>query len=249
MQVLEAPGDTRAAEQLRESRRAIEAIEPQAPADAPPRKLVFAWTKPDGQPIAKEYTQGPLGHFPVQEFTTRIGEVIDGFTKGEYGDLIGDLFRGEVEMPVKLEADEVNDFITENVAMIQMVVKLFNILPDLQLDIMCMSLGIPRLERPWAKEQLQEPPHRGGLTVEDGFDLLIYFVKQNAPLVREVVLGKARELADVFRLYVLGEDKTETPTSSSSTDSETIPATPTDEGFSLGGTPTTTSSPDTPEND
>lgn len=227
--------DSEAAEAVRESRAAIEAIEP----GIEQRELVFNWTAPDGRPIERAYIQAELGMFPVQEFTTRITEIIESFTEGEMGMKLGELFRGDVKMPTEFTPEAVDGVVEENIQLIRALIKLVNILPGFQLDIMCLSLGVPRREHDWAKEQMQEPPSRGGLTVEDGFDILKWFIRQNAELLRETLLGKARELADEFRLHVLQEDPKE---------NEEKSTTEPDQPASPGGTQSSTSSPATPEN-
>lgn len=204
-------------QQAQESRAAIEAISPSHPPDAMPRVVEFDWIKPDGVPVTKTYVQAQLGMFAVEEFTTRITEIIDSFVKGEFGMKIGELFRGEVEMPVTLDADATQDFVDENEQLIQAAIKLVKIVPALRLDITVLSLGVPRLEMPWAKDCLSEAPYRGGLSVEEGMDILIYFIKQNIPLLRRTLLGKAQELAEEFRLLVAPDEEEETPTSSPST--------------------------------
>lgn len=232
MQVLEAE---EAADQIRQNRKIIDAVE----SDVPSRDVTFQWTRPDGQPIERTYTQAELGMFPTQEFAQMVTEVIAKFTQGEMGMKIGDLFRGQIEVPSITDPDAVNKVIDENIALIQAFIELVRIVPDLQLDILCLSLGVGRAERAWAKEQMQEPPHRGGLTVDDGFDLLKVFIKQNAKLLRETYLGKTRELVETFRLEVLQEDPTKTDSSTEET--PTI-----DQPDSLGSTPSSTSSPPTP---
>jgi hypothetical protein len=213
------------AQQTAESRAAIEAISPSHEPDAMPRELEFDWITPQGQPIKKRYIQAQLGLFAVEEFTTKITEIIDSFVKGDFGMKIGELFRGEVEMPVTLDAEATQDFVDENEQLIQAAVKLVQIIPSLRLDITCWSLGVPRLEVPWAKEQLSEAPYRGGLSVEEGMDILIVFIKQNIPLLRKTLLGKGKELAEEFRLLV-ASDEEETPTSSPSTPQSSETATP-----------------------
>lgn len=221
-------------EQVEKSREAIEALEP----SIFERKLKFRWTTPEGQPIDRVYTQAMLGMFPMQEFSTMVTEILNGFVEGDMGMKLGELFRGDVEMPVSFDPDTVNKTLEENIQLFKAIIKLVQILPDFQLDVMCLSLGVPRREHAWAKEQMQEPPHRGGLTVEEGFDILIVFLKQNADLVRDTVKGKARELVDTFRLEILGQDL----------DSESETEEETEEPSSPGMTPSSTSSPDIPVN-
>lgn len=230
-----------------QSRHAIEALAPSISI----RELRFAWTLPTGESRDVIYVQEPLGMFPSQEFITRISEIIDLFIQGEMGMKLGDLFRGEVEMPASFDPEIVNDAVEENIELIKAFIKLVQMLPDFQLDMMCLSLGIPRQQRNWAKEQLQEPVSRGGLSVDEGFDILIWFIRQNGPLLRETFLGKARELGDEFRIHVLNQEveteSDQTSSSSSSTASSLTPTT-TPTPSSPGGTPSTISSPATPEN-
>lgn len=220
------------------SRAALTAIAPEGYS----RELKFSWIDPGGNPIDKVYIQEQLGYLPVQEFTTRISEILDMFTQGEMRMKLGELFRGEVKMPVTLDEQSVNRFMDDNMVYVEAFLKLIKIVPDLQLDIFLLSLGVPRLERPWAKQQLQEPPSRGGPTVPEGFDLLIHFIKQNGPLLRETLVGKARELGDVFMLHVMGQIPDLEGTA-------TEPETTTEEFASLGGMPSSITSPATPASD
>lgn len=231
---------------VQESRAAIEAISPSHPADALPREVEFDWITPQGQAVQKRYIQGQLGLFAVEEFTTRITGIVDSFMKGEFGMKISELFSGKVEMPVTLNPQETQGFLDENEQLINAFLHLIKIVPDLRLDITVWALGVPRLEQPWAKDCMREAPYRGGLSVEEGMDILILFVKQNVPLLRTTLLGKAQELVEVFRSLVVDEEE-KTQTSSSSTDPSSVttaveeptttePATP-------GGTPSSISSP------
>lgn len=223
-----------------QSRAAIEAIE----SSVFQRDLTFKWIHPDGTLVDRVYTQAQLGMFPVQEFATTVTEVLESFTEGELRMKLGELFQGKVQMPVNLDADTVNSFVDDNMAYIQAFFQLVRKVPELQLDVICLSLGVPRQERAWAKQQLAEPPHRGGLTVEEGFDLLITFIKQNASLLRETLVGKAKELGAVFMEEVLDQipDLEGTATETEKAPTSEVASTP-------GGTPSSTSSLATLEND
>lgn len=229
------PQVSQTTDRIRQNREAIEAMEPATAT----REWKFNWTHPNGQPIEMTYYQEELGLFPAQEFVTIITEILDSFVDGEMGMKIGDLFRGDVKMPVTFDAESVNSVVEDNMQLIKAIVKLVQILPEFQLDIICLSLGVPRKEREWAKTQLSDIPKRGGLTVTDGFDILKYFIQQNASLVKETFLGKARELVDVFRLEILDLEPT-SPTDSTAEEEEMALSSP-------GGTPSSTSSPDIPE--
>lgn len=223
------------AEQVQRSEAATEAIE----SSVPQRILKFHnWILPDGRVLdEKQYVQAPLGMMPANEFTTMVTKVLNQFVQGEMGMKIGELFRGEVAMPKTFDADTVDKVVEDNLEIIKAVLKLFEISPGIQLDIMALSLGVPRKEREWFKECISEPPHRGGLTLDEGFDIFIVFIKQNVPMLKKLATGKAQELVDVFSLEVLGRDPTVDSTVEEETE-ETID--------SPGGTPSSTSSLDTP---
>lgn len=235
---------TEATEQIRQSREAIEALEPKG---HPDRTLTFkGWKLPDGRDAGdRTYTQAELGMFPAQELVTIISEIVDQFTEGEMGLKIGDLFRGDVVLPTNFDADAVDAVVEENIQLVKAIIKLIRVLPEFQLDIITLSLGVPRRERQWVKECLQEPPHRGGLKVDEAFDIFIVFVKQNAPLIKETFSGKASELVEVFQLEIM--DLSPVEDSSDSTDSASSPSGIDPQPASPGGTPSSTSSQPTPE--
>jgi hypothetical protein len=240
MQVTEVQ-DADARAQLERHNRAVKAIDPDS--GAPPRQIIFSWITPEGRlhPNGPTYVQDQLGMFPSQEFALLIKNILRKYVDGEMGKQIGQLFQGNASVPTEFTPDAVNKAVDENMAVIQAIFQLIEDVPGLQQDIICLSLGIPNRERPWAKEAMTAAPYRGGLTVDEGFDLLITFIKQNAELVRETYVGNARELVEVFRLEVLGqtdqdqEETEETPTS-----------TPASTPDSPGGTPSSTSAPFTP---
>lgn len=230
--------DTDAAERLAQSKDAVEALEPGE--GVQPRTLRFdGWRLPDGNPVGEHgrvYVQDQLGMFPMQEFAILVTNALKQFTEGDVGAKIGDLFRGDVQMPITMDADSVNNVVSENEALIVAFIKLVQMVPDLQLSIMCLSLGVPRREREWFKDCVQEPPHRGGLSVDAGFDILKYFVRQNARLLQDTVMGNARELVEIFRVEALGQIPTTTTSALTIEDDQTSP----------GTTPSSTSSVPTP---
>ena len=251
--------EERAAEQVAASREAIEALEPKRQIEALDRVIEFEnWLLPDNTArVKKTYTQAPLGMMDVNEFTTLVGELIEQFTQGEEAGKLGELFRGEVERPVELNPETVNEFVDDNMPIVNAFLKAIRMWPDFQFEIYVMSLGVPRKERPWAKACLMEPPQYGGLTADEGIDLLTHFIRQNARMIREKLLGKIDELVEVFRLEVLREepkkDEDQASSDSGQTETTTHSVTPTSEATetsgtspsSPGSTPSSTSSPAT----
>lgn len=231
--------------ETQKQRAAIEALEPTRPANAMPVQRVFQWTLPNGNAVQKAYVQAELGLFPAQDFGLLVTEIVESFTKGDMGMKIGDLFRGQIDMPSQFTGEAVNTLVDENMALVQAFVKLIQTVPSLQLNILCLSLGVPRLEREWAKSQMQEPPHRGGLSVDDGFELLSTFISQNAVLLRETFVGKAKELVEQFQMEVLQMEPANSSPSTDSTESSELQ--PQEDEPSPGSTPSSTSSLPIPE--
>lgn len=234
-------------QQIQEAQEAIEAIEPAG--KFPPREIVFrGWILPSGQVLEeKRYVQDKLGMFPVQEFTTITTTILNNFLQGDMGIRIGELFRGEVQMPSDFSPESADKVVQDNIELIKAFVKLVEIFPDYQKDIIALSLGVRRGEREWFKDCISEPPHRGGLTVEEGFDLLTVFIQQNAKLIRRVAVGKAQDLVETFMLEVMEREpaqKEETETSST----DQTPAPVQVEPPTPGSTPSSTSSQDIPVN-
>lgn len=230
---------TEADDYIATNKEALEAIS----SSIPQREIAFeGWVMPNGMPVdgAKIYIQGELGMFYAQEFATIIAATLRGFVSGEMGMKLGDLFRGDIQKPVTYDPEELDKAVDENRELIAAFFKLIEIAPGLQKDIICLSLGIDSRERPWAKEQFSGPISRGGLSIPEAFDILKWFVRQNAKLLRETFVGEAQELAEIFRLEVLGQTPTETV---ESTATEREPAL----AGSLGGTQSSTSSPPTPD--
>ena len=116
--------------------------------------------------------------------------------------------------------------IEENQAIIDVVFKLVEIAPDFQLDVIALSLGVHPRRVEWFKEAISDPPHRGGLTITEGFDILKTFIRQNASEIRDFFVDEATSLVKEFRLAVGMEDE------EGESDSST------------GGTPSSTTSQD-----
>jgi hypothetical protein len=225
-------------EALAQSRQQLEALRPSVPS----RIVSFPqMVMPDGRTRQDfDAIQEQLGMFGVQDFVTMMGEVIEDFTKGEFGIKLGQLFTGEASMPTDFTAEKVDEAIEENMAFVQAFLKLIRIVPSLQLDIYCLSLGIAPDQRDWFKSAIQRPPSQGGLSVDDGFDLLYTFIRQNAKLIRRFFSEKGAELVRVFRTEVLEEvEGTATEVSTDTPPTNQSPGLPTG---SPGSTPSSISS-------
>lgn len=196
-----------------------------------------------GNMVERVYFQEELGVFPKQKFITLMTSEINQFVKGEYGVKIGELFRGDLrqKMPTEINEQTVTNVVEENSKIIETVIEVINRLPDLQTNIIALSLGVPTHEFDWFRKAIQEPPRRGGLTDDEFVDILKFFMRQNVDALRRFFTQKAVELVDEFRLTVMGEqpEEAESETSEPSTPMANPPTSP-------GSTPSTTSSQPTP---
>jgi hypothetical protein len=192
-------------EDLTKSEGAVEALMPSTSA----RVLRFSLVNDQGVMQPYEFTQATLGFVPIQKFFNQVRREIQNFVKGEYGIKLGELFRGEVSMPAasELVSSDVDKVIEDNQAVIDVIFKLIEIAPDFQLDVIALSLGVQTSRVEWFKGAISEPPHRGGLTVSEGFDILKTFIRQNASEIRGFFEEEATSLAKEFRLAVGMEDE------------------------------------------
>jgi hypothetical protein len=254
---MRAIDETAVDDPVEQSKQAIEDISPSVSS----RVLEFEWINPNTRTLEKfQFTQEALGFFPVQEFNALLADTAKSFTDGTNGLKLGDLFspkvRQQIEVPqgVALTEEGVNKVVDEiGVELIQGFFYLIKILPEFQLDVICMSLGVPPGQRAWVKEQLKQPISKNGLKIDEGFDILSVFIQQNVREIKRFLFEKATDLFSLAQREVLGDDQQseeepieatalEIPTGTPVTE-EPMPA-PT----SPGGTPSSTSSPDIPVN-
>jgi hypothetical protein len=236
-------------QQVADSQKAIESLE----SSVPHRIVKFNWFNTDGSPLVAEYSQEELGFFGVQEFTTLTTDSVRELTreqKDEFGNVISpglkisELFSNtdlqkQMANPTTFDVEQLEKTVDQNEKLINGFLSLIKMLPGYQQEVLCMSLGVPRNNREWVKLQFQEPVSRGGLSVKDGFDLINTFIIQNAPVIRDFFAGQGKQLIATFQEHVLQQTPAE---------DETTTEVPKAAPASLGGTPSSTSSPDIQEN-
>lgn len=215
---------------LERSEEAVEALMPSTSTRVLEMKLLLLG--PDGHLTDQfrdfEYVQATLGFGPIQDFFNKIGKEIKKFAKGEYGmniaDLIGGDIRQKISAPNELSGEQVQKLVDDNQAIIDVFLALIREIPELEWDIIALSLGVPRGQIEWFKLAITEPPHRGGLTIDEGFDILKVFVRQNAAAVRRFFEDQGKALFQEIQ--------------------EALEPPKTEENLSTGGTPSSTTAPD-----
>jgi hypothetical protein len=124
--------------------------------------------------IEREYIQRPLSYFGKMQFFSLVGEVIDKAMAGENGLRISSLF----EMPGGGATLSSNDF-RDAETFLQAVGKLLVYAPDFLQKSYCIWLNIPEHERDWAMAVMEQPPEEGGLSDDQGIEIIEIFIDQN----------------------------------------------------------------------
>ncbi len=242
------PTPTPVEEQLEQNDRIIEAIEPSTAAV----KRVFMWKAAEHDPgPARQvvYVQRELGLYPAEMFMSMMIRIMKDVMQGKYGINVGELLSGggdeiRKRIPSEITASSINDM-TDDAFLTKLAdgfLALVAEVPDLQLEIMALSLGVERdkITRQWFKDCISGPPEAGGVTIDEGMDILMTFVAQNAKPIRRL-LGK--QTVEIWKMISETlELKKKTP----STESDVIETTVLD---SHGSTPSSTSSQAIREND
>lgn len=207
-------------EALAENDAAIEALAPKAST----RKITFRW--PIGMNADSEvlygdfaFIQAPLGFFPTQEFQTLMVKTIRETLQGKYGVSIGELLGGgnqlRAQMPSEITPETVDALVSgNNLKIIEAFLHLIEIVPELLLEIVALSLGVKRDRREEFKERISSPPHDGGLSLDDGVEIIMVFIKQNGGPIRRFLESQVREIGEQI-MEAIGEarakQETDTP--------------------------------------
>lgn len=210
-----------AQEAIRANEVAVEALE-----DSSERRVItFEWPDAGGNLHEIHFTQATLGMFPAQEFITMMTRIINDVLEGKYDVDVMELFRDRerlknASMPSELNQDAVEETINEWKPYIQGFLKLVDVVPGLQQDIIALSLGVRRRDREQFKENISEAPYLGGLEIEDGVDIIKVFIRQNAKVLRRFLGVQIREIGEEL-MKALEVEKTQDTSTTGGTQSST----------------------------
>jgi hypothetical protein len=122
---------------------------------------------------AREYVQKPLSFIAKMQWFSLVGDVLDQALSGPDGMHLGNLFAapggGSFAPQDFREAD----------TFVQAVGKLLAVAPDFLVNSYCIWLNVPDYERPAVAEIMKLPPDEGGLTDEQGMEIIEVFIDQN----------------------------------------------------------------------
>lgn len=138
-----------------------------------PKSEPRAWTiGPEG--IARTYVQKPLSFIAKMQWFSLVGEVLDKALSGPGGMSLNSLFSS----PTRGGVMNVQDFRDAD-TFVQAVGKLLAAAPEFLVDSYIIWLTVPDYDREIVRDILKLPPDEGGLTDEQGIEMIEVFLDQN----------------------------------------------------------------------
>lgn len=128
---------------------------------------------PEG--MQQTYVQKPLSFIGKMQWFSLIGEVLDRAMGGDNPLTVGNLLSGPGMRGGALNPSDFRDADT----FVHAVGKLVRYAPDFLLDSFCIWLNVPSHEHELAKHLMQQSPEEGGLSDEDGLEIIERFIDQN----------------------------------------------------------------------
>lgn len=121
----------------------------------------------------RTYVQKPLSFIAKMQWFSLVGDVLDRALSGPDGMHLGNLFAapggGQLAPSDFREAD----------TFVQAVGKLLAVAPDFLVNSYCIWLNVPDYEREVAAGIMILPPDEGGLSDEQGMEIIEVFIDQN----------------------------------------------------------------------
>lgn len=125
--------------------------------------------------LERDYVQKPLSYFGKMEFFGLVGEVIDKAMQGENGLRVSSLLSGPGFSGGSLNANAFQDADT----FVQAIGKILSYAPDFLQKCYVIWWAVPEHERPWVIDVISRAPEKGGLTDEEGIEVIEIFIDQN----------------------------------------------------------------------
>lgn len=139
----------------------------------------------------REYVQRPLSFFAKMNFFALVGEVIDKAVSGDDGIRVSSLF----DSPMGGDGMSLADFRDADM-FIQGAGKLLSYAPDLLEKSYCIWLDVPDHERPLAIALMSQSVEDGGLSDDDGIEMIEVFIDQNWESIEDFFRNKIASLRD-----------------------------------------------------
>lgn len=142
--------------------------------------------------LERRYIQKPLSYFGKMEFFGLVGEVIDRAMRGEDGLRVSSLLTGPGFDGGAINASAFRDADT----FVQAIGKLLSYAPDFLQKSYVIWWAVPEHERSWAIDVISRPPEHGGLTDEEGVEVIEIFIDQNWEALEGFFRDKLMPLRD-----------------------------------------------------
>lgn len=188
-----SPGEAKPEPELLEEEKTAEPEpEPEDPIEVlEPRSEPREWILRNGD-VDRTYVQKPLGFMNRMEFFSLLGDTISKAMSGPDGMTIDgmlDSFGGIAGDTLTAENLMTADSFVKGIARVSTYT------PELLRDCFCIWLNVPMSERMWAKNAMNNSPEDGGLSDDDGFEIIETFFDQNWEAINDFFVKRVRELA------------------------------------------------------
>jgi hypothetical protein len=118
---------------------------------------------------AQKYVQKPMSYFGKMEFMSLVGRTLDEAMKGEDGLRVNSLFESTPSSVSDLNAGDFEDLDS----FLGLVSKVARYAPDFLKDCYLIWLSVPKSQRVWAREALDN------LGDDEGVEIIERFIDQN----------------------------------------------------------------------
>ncbi len=155
------------------------------------------------------YVQRPLSYTAMLQFTGMIGERIHGIMSGPDGVSLDKLVGGigpDINITDARSLLAREDFMGLD-SFVTSMAKIAYFAPDFIEDCQCIWLRVPHGERNALKELWAQPPERGGLSMDDGEEMLDLFLAQNYQELEDFFVVRLRRLWEKVQLLRSRKDR------------------------------------------
>lgn len=130
----------------------------------------------------RTYVQKPLSYIAFGEFTGLIGRKLAEAMRGPDGLSLDRAFPGEASLPLvfndgKLSLASEGDNLIDPI--VQGIAKIASYVPEFIAEAQCIWIRVPRNERPMLIDIWSRPVDEGGMSIDEGEEMLKIFIEQN----------------------------------------------------------------------
>jgi len=143
---------------------------------------------------AREYVQRPMGFFQKMRMYEILGDAIDQIASGEGGGVLRSVFGAQIQSGGDLADAGRTAMLADADTFLRLVGRLAGTAPDLLLDLYILFLAVPPAEQPWARLTMQRSVEEGGLSDDEGIDVLVTAIDQNGEAIRDFFVDKVKVL-------------------------------------------------------